>query len=121
MNADRDDDLRKAFADLRADDAEQLPPFAQVTRAVAPAPRHKPWLRLALLPAAVVLAVVVLRHNTQVPLPDASVVRMAGAWRGPTDFLSDAVGTGLLRTTSPLPDLRLRLQLGPRASTEHDS
>lgn len=121
MNADRDDDLRKSFADLRAEDAEQLPPFTQVTRAAVPGPTRRPWLRLALLPAAAMLAVVVLRHNAQAPLSDAPVVRMAGAWRGPTDFLSDAVGTGLLHTTSPLPDLRLRLYLGPRTSTEHDS
>ncbi len=122
MNTDRDDDLRQAFAELRAEDAERVPPYARLTQAAtAPRPRHWPWFRLALLPAAALLALVVLRRSARDPLSDAAVVRMAGAWRGPTDFLSETVGTGLLHSPSHLPDLRLRLHLSPRTSTERDS
>lgn len=115
-----DDDLRDAFQALRTEDAHTAPPFGRVTRPI-PAPPRRAWLRWALAPAAAVIAIVLLVRRPGHDLPDAEVVRLAGTWRSPTDFLLENRTDELLRHPVALPDLNLRLAPVPPPAVEHDS
>lgn len=116
-----DDDLRDAFQALRADDARTTPPFGRVTRP-APVRRRGAWLRWALVPVATMIAAILITRRDDSGLPDATVIRRAGAWQAPTDFLLRSGTDELLRPRAVLPDFNLPQAPAPLPTTvEHDS
>lgn len=109
----RDDvDLREMFAQSRAEDRQQLPPFATLTTADAPRRERGMLGRRAatLLAAGLVIAsaYVALRQRptTGRSREGANVLGFdlgSTHWESPTDFLLATPGDSLLRT---LPSLR---------------
>ena len=98
---ERDDhDLRNRFEELRREDLQHATPFKPL-RAIAPggARRARPHRRLVIgLTAAVVGGVVLVILFTR-PHRDGEPFDLATVrWQGPTDFLLDLPGEGLLRT-----------------------
>jgi hypothetical protein len=118
---DREDpDLQKAFAALRAEDNRDVPSFGRMTAPARPA-RRRPWAPLILVPAAAVLAIVLVLRTRSAPAATADVVRLAGAWRSPTDFLLEGNTGDLLRRPSAIPDFDVRLTPASQPSfLEHD-
>lgn len=100
-------DLRRAFAALRREDAELVPPFEAV-RASSGRRHASSWMVLAVasLGVAVVATLLVWR-----PTPEPPMVSME-QWTAPTDFLLNTPGWEMLgtvprmgtRSLPPVPD-----------------
>lgn len=108
--SDRDDDLRTAFAALRAEDADRAPPLEHVLgRAEARRrPRARPVRWLLAATAAAALGGLLLRSGAPPEAPGA--VRFEpGRLRVPSDVLLELPGQDLLGTAPrpvvPLPPL----------------
>lgn len=109
---DADADLRAAFAALRSEESAQAPSFEAVLGAASRGAvrRRRPWLVPALTgtiaAAAVVVAVLAVRHT-----PDAHVpagVRIE-EWTAPTDFLLETPGRDFLETVPRIGELPARV------------
>jgi hypothetical protein len=89
-----DDDLRRAFADLRRSDAATAPGYERVLSRVVP--RGRSGRGLAVLASASVVAAVLaglaIRRPDPSPLPAVSLE----GWTGPTDFLLETPGQEIL-------------------------
>ncbi len=95
MNADHDDQLRNAFAELRRVEAHRAPPFRVLGRRA-----RRPYLRFAFaVTLLVVLAILMIPRHP--PAPSIS------EWKAPTDFLLQTPGRELVVS---LPDLKGKRQ-----------
>jgi hypothetical protein len=97
MDPHDDEDLRRAFAELRRADAQGAPSYeAVMARAARPRPAAlAPVLASALGVGAVIAALAVGLAIRWTPPPSPSPVAMA-AWTAPTDFLLRTPGSEIL-------------------------
>jgi hypothetical protein len=106
---DDEQELRERFARLRTDDQASVRSFeAMVASAALRAPKRKarrgPSPRLAtamLIVLATAVVIIVVQMHLAAKRQDLWSVRLdpdSVSWEGPTDFLLDTPGRGLLRT-----------------------
>ena len=98
-----DDDLRRRFHQLRAEEARAIPRFRVAERRT---PRRLLLaLSVSLLLMTIVLIVVPDRPSpTTFSAADRAVVESIGGWRPPTDFLLQTPGDEMLTSTPVIPE-----------------
>ena len=97
-----DNSLRTAFAELRRDEAERVPPFRAPLIPTSPsgevaAKRRVRGYAFAAIVLLIAIGVAITPHHTRQQQPSLS------AWRAPTDFLLQTPGRELVQS---VPDLK---------------